>query len=233
MPKTLKRIHSVTIKRTVDDSPDTSYLGEYSSHADSDYSIDREHDTDCASQSYNKPSKETTEQLERINDYLCKQFNEYIPLEDDDPSDWYNNGTNFIAEHIDNLENECNCSGGSRGHNEYRYFNPNVSNYEGETHEDKVKYCIQDYNRMESLNAGSWCFIGIVADATIGIGTDYATMQHITSGGLWGVESDSDANYLAEVEQEQLSKLREQLHAIGFSHRAISAAFKNVERKED
>jgi hypothetical protein len=37
----MKRIHKVTIKRTVDDSPDTSWLGEYSNDSASDYSIDR------------------------------------------------------------------------------------------------------------------------------------------------------------------------------------------------
>jgi hypothetical protein len=40
---TSKRIHKVTIKRMVDDSPDTSWLGEYSDKATSEYSIDREH----------------------------------------------------------------------------------------------------------------------------------------------------------------------------------------------
>jgi hypothetical protein len=56
------------------------------------------------------------------------------------------------------------------------------------------------------------------------------TCQTITSGGLYGIESDSDADYFAEVEQEQLAELRGQLHVIGFSKRAIASAFKNVER---
>ena len=43
----MKRIHKVTIKRTVDDSPDTSWLGEYSNDSASDYSIDRKHSLDC------------------------------------------------------------------------------------------------------------------------------------------------------------------------------------------
>jgi len=54
--------------------------------------------------------------------------------------------------------------------------------------------------------------------------------QRLASGGLWGIESDSDESYIAEIEQEQLAELRGQLHAIGFSQRAISAAFKEVQR---
>ena len=53
-------------------------------------------------------------------------------------------------------------------------------------------------------------------------------MQEITSGGLWGIESDSDKAYLGEIETEQLSELREQLRAVGFGTRAITTAFKTL-----
>ena len=52
-------------------------------------------------------------------------------------------------------------------------------------------------------------------------------IQKLSSGGIWGIESDSDHGY---VEQDELSELGKQLLAIGFSHRAISIALKNVER---
>ena len=42
-----KRIHKVTIKRMVDNSPDTSWLGEYSNKQTSEYSIDRAHSLGC------------------------------------------------------------------------------------------------------------------------------------------------------------------------------------------
>src|ERR1700677_2990868 len=45
--KNMKRIAKVTIKRLTDESPDTSYLGEYSNRAESDYAIDRRHSLDC------------------------------------------------------------------------------------------------------------------------------------------------------------------------------------------
>jgi hypothetical protein len=92
---------------------------------------------------------------------------------------------------------------------------------------------------MESLNRGSWCFIGIRAEAEIGIpqgshpktGQSYLC-QELTSGGLWGIESDSDHAHIEEEEKGQLSELREVLAGFGFSSRAISVAFRNVERKE-
>ena len=39
MAKSMKRIHKVTIKRMTDESPDTSWLGEYSNTAETEYAI--------------------------------------------------------------------------------------------------------------------------------------------------------------------------------------------------
>src|SRR5260370_26431564 len=127
---------------------------------------------------------------------------------------------------------------------EHRYFNGPVENYKGESSEDIRKYVRQDYERMESLNAGNWYYIGIRAEASVIFGTskpgDIAPRnlpnfcfipQTITSGGLWGIESGS-GRHLPEVEEDELSELRNELKALGFSTRAISQAFKSVERKD-
>jgi hypothetical protein len=82
---------------------------------------------------------------------------------------------------------------------------------------------------MERLQRGDWAYIGVRADAEIIV--DGVT-QDISSGGLWGVESDSDRAYLAEIDGEQLSELRAQLRALGFGTRAISTAFRNSEHAE-
>jgi hypothetical protein len=108
---------------------------------------------------------------------------------------------------------------------EPRYFNGNVENYAGESPEDIRKYCQQDYERMERLSRGDWGYLAIRADAEIIVD---GVSQEISSGGLWGIESDSDRTYLTEIETEQLSELREQLRAVGFGTRAISTAFKTV-----
>lgn len=73
------------------------------------------------------------------------------------------------------------------------------------------EYGMQDYERMEKINNGSIWFIGIVAKAIIFVN---GTRQHIFSGGLWRIESDSDSLYIEEIENGQLSELKEQLEAL-------------------
>jgi hypothetical protein len=130
--------------------------------------------------------------------------------------------------------------------NEYRFFNPSF-NYvtkddklaDGLTDEEVRKYVRQDYERMQSLNRGDWCFIGIRAEAKIGIPAgkigrqDYIAIQEITSGGCWGYESDMQQSGFEEAENEQLAELKDQLFGLGFSKRAVSAAFKSIERRDN
>jgi hypothetical protein len=233
--KNMKRIHKVTIKRMVDDSPDTSWLGEYSNSSESEYAIDRKHDLYCP---INNPPKDAIAQAERISKYLDKRYDEILDVSADF-CDKNATELSYLQDARDILENtireleECNCDErGDMQRHEYRYFNGVIENYAGETPENIRKYVTQDYKRMEDLNNGQWCFIGIRA------GAEYTVQQHgviqtMTSGGLWGIESDSDESFFKEIEQEQLSELKEQLHAIGFSYRAIASAFKNAEHKDN
>ena len=93
---------------------------------------------------------------------------------------------------------------------------------------------------MEDLNKGNWCFMGIRAEAEYRFvymtegkgGRDYYNTQKLTSGGLWGLESDMDKGDWEYNEKEQLAELRTELKALGFSSRAISTAFKTIERKD-
>jgi len=133
------------------------------------------------------------------------------------------------------------------GRHEFRYFNASF-NYVGKdgkptdglSPEEVRKYVRQDYERMEGLNAGDWCFVGIRAEAEIVVIENVIsgpprfpiTPQTITSGGLWGIESDSDRAFSESVEKDELADLRTQLLAFGFTSRAISTAFKSVERKD-
>jgi hypothetical protein len=212
-----KRIVNVTIKREADTSPDTSWLGEYSNRATSDYSIDRAHAEDCPEN--DKPT-EAVEQVERVIAYLTSTS--YAP-NDDAGYQAISDAQDLCIEKQDELR-ECTC--GERGdmqRGEYQFFNPSF-NYvgkdgkptEGLTPADVRKYTRKDYDRMESLNAGNWCFVGIRAEAEIVIGD---TVQRMTSGGLWGIESDSDRDYFREVETEELAGLREVLRGVGLCPR--------------
>ena len=184
--KQSKRILSVTVKRMIDDSPDTSWLGEYSNKPANGFAIDREHAEDC-------------------------------------PLFWF--GEQYG-------EKECSCEGhGDRLSRELQYFNPPSENYKGENILDVREYCLQDYKRMESYNRQNWCFLGVRAEAEVQAETDGA-IQTLTSGGLWGIESDSEKSYIEDEENNQLAELRGVLKAFGFSSRAISKAFQNIEHKD-
>lgn len=242
-----KRILSVTVKRMLDDSPDTSWLGEYSNQPTSEFSIDRAHSEDCIEN--DTPQKEELERivsrmedvqpsqdctnldaqemdcLQRNLDHLCDSCREYAAHE-------------TAIEAVRELT-ECDC--GERGdmsRGEYRYFNPSFNYVDKHGHalpentpEEVRKYVRQDYERMESLNRGDWCFIGIGAEAEVWNAATQVT-QKIRSGGLWGIESDSDDGFIEEEERNQLADLRTELLAYGFSSRAISKAFQNVQRKD-
>jgi hypothetical protein len=229
MKNAKKRILSVTIKRMVDESPDTSWLGEYANRPDSEFSIDRAHSEDCAS--IDPRNDEGTEWLERIEAHIDSTEN---------GQDFYTEEEEKTIQTLRDCEEamECDCHGGGMGRNEFRYFNSsfNYVNKAGEptdglTPEDVRKYVRQDYERMEGLNAGDWCFMGIRAEAQVQTGSD--VVQRITSGGLWGVESDSDHAYITSVEKEELSALRTELKALGFSSRANRTAFETIKHEND
>jgi hypothetical protein len=270
--KNMKRISKITIVRMIDSNPDTSYLGEYSNRAESEYAIDRRHSLDCpinsgtdgkllwfASGNGRIELQMTMEQAESashsgecdddvrelskvpaIADQLAKidpallsaELKEYGAWDDEERADTDQNFQRILwLAACDITEQQgCNCGeSGDMERNEYRYFNGPVENYKGESPEDIRKYVRQDYERMEALNHQNWYYIGIRAEADILIPSGNASLvQEITSGGLWGIESDSDAGYLREIETEQLSELREQLRALGFSTRAITTAFRSA-----
>lgn len=106
---------------------------------------------------------------------------------------------------------------------EFRYFNPAISGEESGNPDSPE----EDYRRYEAYNKSQWWMIGVWCSAKVVL-TD--VVQTIRSGGLWGIESDSEDDYFEEVIKEELAALRGQLKAIGFSDRAISKAFK--EKKE-
>ena len=86
---------------------------------------------------------------------------------------------------------------------------PDSSYLESEAFQDR---------RQQYVN-GDFGFIGIRAEAEIVVA---GVCQTITSGGLWGIESDSTPDYLSEIGQEEIVQLQEILHALGFSLEVIS-----------
>jgi len=229
--QTGKRILEVKIIRAADTGADTSYRGEYSNQPAPQYAIDRAHALDCPFQEHNH--REALDKLGRILSHLNKLQNELTQFTDPNSSEWevLNDAISTIVQAQEDVA-VCDCGGGDRERGEYQYFNPNVANYKGEPEADIRKYCVQDYERMESLNAGHWGYIGIRAQAQVQTALG-SPIQDISSGGLWGIESDSDSSYFDSVAGEELSQLKGELKALGFSARAISSAFKNVKEVKE
>lgn len=51
-------------------------------------------------------------------------------------------------------------------------------------------------------------------------------LEHLTSGGLWGIDPTSTGEYLAEVERDELADLRD--HLTKFGLRVSDAAWRSV-----
>jgi len=68
-------------------------------------------------------------------------------------------------------------------------------------------------DRRESYENGNFSFVGVRAEADVVI---EGVTQKLTSGGMWGVESDGK-EYIEDVALEEYNNLREILKAVGVS----------------
>ena len=82
--------------------------------------------------------------------------------------------------------------------------------------ENTEKYIRQDNERLESYGS-SWWMLGVVAEAQVSydIGQGNRRLECFTSGGIWGVESDSGEDYFETLEQEELNDLKQHLETFG------------------
>ena len=67
-------------------------------------------------------------------------------------------------------------------------------------------------DRLTQFKRGHFNFVGVRAEAEVEIA---GVVQEITSGGLWGIESDSEASYFREVGKEEYSQLKDVLAEMG------------------
>lgn len=160
--------------------------------------------------------------------------------------------TSYLGEYTDDYPGEDALKRGSAfdrnaGQREYRYFVPMNSvedhrqglsriGYSRSQAEDMAReYCRQDYKRMEALNAGEWHYIGVMVEARVSysIGNGTRRLEWFESGGLWGIESDSGEEYLAEVAQEQIQDLREHLNAFNVDTSEFEAKAKEALKEVD
>lgn len=78
---------------------------------------------------------------------------------------------------------------------------------------EREKYINQDKERLDKFRCGEWYYIGIraIAIVYIPIHNNSYNMQTITSSGLYGIESDSDKDYIQSVKHKQVDELKEYL----------------------
>jgi hypothetical protein len=209
------KIISIVIEHAFDESPDTSFLGEYTSKRD-EWNINRRTGTFV--------------HAEIVRERIIAALEE--KLEDISPANSGNDALHAIyrvSHYEKRLEKikAIDLNQYTIGRHSFEYFKPYAVGEKPGSPEYK-KYAMQDFERLEGLSRGSWCFIGIIAKAQISVN---GTLQTIASGGLWGIESDSGKDFIEETEKEELSDLSKNLSALGFGKRAIAYAMKNVERK--
>lgn len=121
--------------------------------------------------------------------------------------------------HFGDVKGEFGIEHKSDERNAYKFFNAeNVEN---------MKQARENYKRMMQFQNGEVLCYGIVAKAHILTSNDggkTALKNTITSGGLWGIESDSDEEYFDEVNLGELNELKSVLYALGFDDEQIDAA---------
>lgn len=241
-------IKKVTIRHDIDMDPDTSWLGEYSNRPSSEFSMDRatetlQGDIDAGLNWLDRIAERVEQEQVTCEEHVQVFDANCSVCEQEKPSQ---KALDTIRELKEN-EPFDDVSWNSRT---YRYFNPGtVESFKIDaewipanlkTKEEREAYweksmresALADYKRMESLNNGDYYFMGVSATAEVW-NPITQVVQRIHSGGLWGIESDSGREHIESVEKEQLAELKTELTALGFSTRAISKAFQNIERKEN
>lgn len=97
---------------------------------------------------------------------------------------------------------------GDQGRGEHRYFvAPRWT--------EKWEHVEQNYERMESYGAG-WLCLGLraVADLTVHLDNGKTLTTSVESGGIWGVESDSD-EAIEQWSKEEFAEVRSELEELG------------------
>lgn len=96
-----------------------------------------------------------------------------------------------------------------------------------------ARYAQEDAERLSDFRAGRWCFQSCVAVAEVRYEISPSTLriEHLSSPGLSGIESDSDGAYLREVEVEQLVELSHHLERFGVAGTLLEELDALVSRK--
>lgn len=225
-----KKIIAIRIEHKQDDSPDSSYLGTFAN----------------VGRGWANINRKSGQLIDREGNVLASDFGaKHSRGEVEFITDFQHTLTGW--EHVTDKEVRtaflrCRYKGnglelGRGNENLFAYFGV-IGWQNATTRADKIRalsvvYCCIDALKLERLSAGEWYYMGIIAKAVIQSGADIDTTQTLRSGGIWGIESFSDAPYIAEEEGTQLEELRRELEAFGFGKRQIDFAFQHVSHAKE
>lgn len=87
-----------------------------------------------------------------------------------------------------------------------------------------------DADRLDAYARDVWCMVGVRAQAEVTIG---GATQHVYSGGIWNVESDSGKEYFEQLRKQELDQLANVLRGMGFGARQVGAALDGADWSDD
>lgn len=97
------------------------------------------------------------------------------------------------------------------------------------------KWIAEDHKRLDSYGT-EWVMTGIIAHAEVlipkkTIPPSYQIVS-LQSGGLWGIESDSDKSYLKSIKSDELEDLADNLAAFGIKGSKVKKMLKAASFEE-
>jgi hypothetical protein len=85
-------------------------------------------------------------------------------------------------------------------------------------HDEGEEYREENQKRLDAYDRGEWSYCGCYAVAHVSYPVTCAgdrRLETLRSGGLWGIESNSGADYESEVQAEELADLKAHLEKFG------------------
>ena len=83
------------------------------------------------------------------------------------------------------------------------------------TREEAERYVEENRKRLQA-HGTDWFSVGLRAKATVILA---GTTQHVSSPGLWGIESDAGETYFRSIAREEIVQLNEILEAMGLTEK--------------
>lgn len=215
------RIDEIKVKAILDDNPDTDWIGKYTDRAE-DWAICRH----CGEYLYHAEMPNRI--IDNIEQAMADIAYDMGGLDEDSERHAM---LDKIYNAMENALNKFEPHDCPTYHSEYNFFKPYAGG-EPEGSKAYIKYGQQDFDRMEALQQGHWHFIGIQAEAIVSYplnGNDSSRrLEHLTSGGLWGVESDAE-DYHTDVAKGELADLKSHLEAFSVDMSNFKELTKDIE----